>query len=123
LLRVGIRYLSGRAVFRARVRRDPAPVGSDLKSGKLYDNAIVADVFDFPRDDGYHSVLIQMSPYGHGIVIFIDGVIKGEGTSRYYHSKQWAGAFAGRYGIAGPHDQFGDDPSNAWPTPLGPLYL
>jgi len=98
-------------------------VGSDLKSGKLYDDAIVADVFDFPRDDGYHSVLIQLSPHGHGIVIFIDGVIKGEGNTRYYGSTQWADSYGARYGVAGPHDQYGDDPSNAWPTSLGELYL
>jgi hypothetical protein len=88
----------------------------------LYSNAVVADVFDFPRDDKDHSVLISISVSQYcGIVIFIDGVIKGEGNCLSLGNK-WAGGFGGRYGITGPSGQF-DEPINAWPTSLGPLKL
>jgi hypothetical protein len=121
-LRVGIGNLSGTAVFRARVRSWGAPI--DLKSGKLYDQAIVADVFDFPRDDGNHSVLILIRPGNNcGIVIFIDGVIKGEGNCLSAH-RRWAGSYTGAYGISGSN-AFGayDESDSAWPTPLGPLKM
>jgi hypothetical protein len=122
-LRAGIRYLSGTPVFRARVRTRGAPF--DLKSGKLYVNAIVADVFDFPRDDGNHAVLISIAPkQACGIAIFIDGVLKAEANCLSM-SNHWAGpGHGGAYGISGP-DQFGamGESANAWPTPLGPLNL